>query len=602
MARADTYMLTPEELRLRRRRRRRIGFALIVALALVAAVVFGGRPAAGAIKAWQARRNANRAFAFIREEKWSEAREAALAGFQLRPTEPAAVRAVARLLSRTGQAEALEFWRQLAALTPLTREDRRDEATMALSIGETDRAVADVRELVKDVPGDPAGPADWLLAAQLAAQIGAPAEATSYLERIAASTNATEREQFRAALLTLMLPVPSADDLAAAARQRSVLARIGELAKGKGAAALDALLLLARQSLGATAEHPANLPMSAAEIAYALETHPLAKTQHRLLALDLLAHDDPAQRAAILDRAVTEFRQGDLAAQAALCTWLNGKGEYARALEVFPLEKAVASRDLFLQHVDSLAALGRWKEVQELLKSERYPLDPVVQTMYLARCSAQLGEQAATANYWQRALEAAGTDAAKLVTLAQYAEKNGAAPTAAAAYEAAVAATPRMRPAQQGRLRLAQINRDTAKAHAILAEMLRIWPDDRAVQNDEAYLRLLLLPDGPERATAAAAIAETAERLVQREPSSLPHRVLLALACLRQGQAAGALSAFADVRVQPSAVSPSALAVHAAALAANGHDEDARSEAATVPLGNLLPEERALVEPLLHAE
>jgi hypothetical protein len=45
--------------------------------------------------------------------------------------------------------------------------------------------------------------------------------------------------------------------------------------------------------------------------------------------------------------------------------------------------------------------------------------------------------------------------------------------------------------------------------------------------------------------------------------------------------------------VVPSALSPSALAVHAAVLAANGRRDDARLEIAQAPLDKLLPEEQA---------
>jgi autotransporter-associated beta strand protein len=65
--------------------------------------------------------------------------------------------------------------------------------------------------------------------------------------------------------------------------------------------------------------------------------------------------------------------------------------------------------------------------------------------MYLARCNSQLGEQTASANNWQRALEAAQGDARKLITLAQYAEQNKEAEIAEAAYNGAAAAAPKLR-------------------------------------------------------------------------------------------------------------------------------------------------------------
>ena len=280
---------------------------------------------------------------------------------------------------------------------------------------------------------------------------------------------------------------------------------------------------------------------------------------------------------------------------------MNGKNEFQKTLDTIPLEKALQSRDLFLRYLDALGALGRWNEIKQLLGSERFPLDPVLQAMYLARCSGQLGEKTAAGNNWRRALEATGDDVQKLITLAQYAEKNENAEIAEAAYNGAAATSPKLRVAHDGRLRLAQASRDTKKLHAVLAGMLALWPNDPAIQNDEAYTRLLLLPpaDGEEHVDEINAIEQLAEKLIEREPASLAHRTLLALARLWQGRAAEALQVYAGINVPKRVVTPSALAVHAAILAATNAADGARAEAAQIPVDKLLPEERALIANLL---
>src|SRR5205807_1053493 len=237
-------------------------------------------------------------------------------------------------------------------------------------------------------------------------------------------------------------------------------------------------------------QEPITMPPAA--VAAALEQHPLAQVVQKLLALDLLEHNDPSQRQALIARAIEQWKEAEPAQLASLATWLNGKGEFQKQLDIIPLEKAVKNRDLFLQHLDALGALGRWDEIKRLLEGQSFPLDPVVQLMYLARCNTQLGEKVASENNWQRALETARGDVGKLLTLAEYAEKNGANDVAGAAYATAASAFPKLRVAQQGRLRLTQASGDTKKIHAILAEMLAVWPNDTAIQNDEAYLRLLL--------------------------------------------------------------------------------------------------------------
>jgi hypothetical protein len=95
------------------------------------------------------------------------------------------------------------------------------------------------------------------------------------------------------------------------------------------------------------------------------------------------------------------------------------------------------------------------------------------------------------------------------------------------------------------------------------------------------------------------AIEKLAEQLVQREPASLPHRTLLALARLKQHRPIAALEVYSNIQVTPNALSPSALAVHAAVLNSNGKTEDAHTEAKQIKVENLLPEERMLIQQLL---
>jgi hypothetical protein len=157
--------------------------------------------------------------------------------------------------------------------------------------------------------------------------------------------------------------------------------------------------------------------------------------------------------------------------------------------------------------------------------------------------------------------------------------------------------------------------------------MLKHWPNDSAIQNDEAYQRLLLAgeekadklkaeklkSDAAGGATAVSsgsasdlqspisdlrAVEQLAKQLVQRDPASLPHRTLLALVYLKQNRPATALGVYEKLNVPPNALTPSALAVHAAVLKANGNLDDAVKEAAQVPRSALLPEEQALISDL----
>ena len=637
MVRSDDILLTSEELRLCRRKRR---IWLVVVVLFVLAIVvtfFGARPGSNAIKAWQARRHAQRAFAYISNEQWNDAQKEAIAAYQLRPGEPQALRAVARFLSRVREPEALDFWKQLQNRQSLTREDCRDEVSIALAANDLPVADLALKNLLtrKD---SPAAAADWLLAAQVAEQKSETDEARKFAQKVLDDSRADEPTQFQAALLTLAIATPENVD---ASSTSAAWARLRKLAEGKTKTALVALVVLAQHALshaGETGSVPSSpLVPSPSEknddthhggqaqvvppndLARALENHPLAKTPHKLLALDLQMQADPTQREALISRAIADWKNANADSLVALATWLDEKGEFQRQLDTIPLERALQSRDLFLQHLDALGALDRWSEIKQLLESDHFPLDEVVQRMYVARCNARLGEKTASENNWKRALEAAGGDSGKLMTLAEYAERNGANEIADVSYATATNESPKLRAAWKGRLRLAQASGGTKEIHTVLTGMLAIWPNDSAIQNDEAYTRLLLLFSKSRNDEAPAfdrrgdlrrgrpmtndetlkEIDQFAQKLVEQNPTSLPHRTLLALTRLWQNRAAEALDVYANIQVTTDALTPSALAVHAAVLAANGRIDDAKAEAAQIKVENLLPEEKALIQNLL---
>jgi hypothetical protein len=637
MVPSDDILLTSEELRLWRHKRRTWRMVVLLFVLAIVAMFFGARPASNAIKAWQARRHAQRAFAYISNEQWNDAQKEAIAAYQLRPGEPQALRAVARFLSRVREPEALDFWKQLQTRQPLTREDRRDEVSIALAANDLPVADLALKNLLtrKD---SPAAAADWLLAAQVAEQKIETDEARKFAQKALDDSRADEPTQFQAALLTLAIATPGNAD---ASSTGAAWARLRKLAEGKTKTALVALVVLAQHALsraGGTGFVPSSsLVPSPSEknddthhggqaqvvppndLVRALENHPLAKTPHKLLALDLQMQADPTRREALISRAIADWKNANTDSLVALATWLDEKGEYQRQLDTIPLERALQSHDLFLQHLDALGALDRWSEIKQLLESEHFPLDEVVQRMYVARCNARLGEKTASENNWNRALEAAGGDSGKLMTLAEYAERNGANEIAEVAYVTATNESPKLRAAWKGRLRLAQASGGTKELHAVLTGMLAIWPNDSAIRNDEAYTRLLLLFSKSRNDEAPAfdrrgdlrrgrpmtndetlkEIDQFAQKLVEQNPTSLPHRTLLALTRLWQNRAAEALEVYANIQVAPDALTPSALAVHAAVLAANGRIDDAKTEAAQVRVDNLLPEEKALIQNLL---
>src|SRR5262249_15217020 len=205
---------------------------------------------------------------------------------------------------------------------------------------------------------------------------------------------------------------------------------------------------------------------------------------------------------------------------------------------------SLESAELFVSRLDALGSLGRWSEVKSAIDGKRFPLEPIVEEIYVARALAMMGDTAASENRWKRAREAAGGNVDRLNMIARVAERTGAPAAAEAALREAVALSPDLRPEQEALLKFLNETGDTAKTHAQIRSMLRIWPDDRGLQNDDAYFSAL-------RNESVATAAATAERLYREQPASLPHRTALALARLRLGQNVEALELFRGIIIPP---------------------------------------------------
>jgi hypothetical protein len=667
IAKKDDLDLTPpEEIRLRRIRRF-VFLGAIAACVLGIAIYFAGPSIGGAIKGWQSRRLAREAFALIDQKKWTEADAKARGALMLRPIEPEAWRAAARLLWRTGHgASALEWWKKLDEKHRLTIEDRRDFAGAAITTGELTLAARQVEALLTQRAGP--APIDIVFAGQVAARESDSVLALDYGERALADKRARPYDILAAATLVLSVTSPYSEPYARAWKHIEDVARdpknpgsLGALAvlaneqalppmspisgnaslslespttppatpATQGAAVspgavtsaeaasppLESSLASSPQpadtltlNLAATPPPaPAGRTMSLTEVANALENHPDARPFHKLLAIEVRARQDPILTDQYVADAVERFGNaarlaqiyegsGELADETlvALAAWLNKIGRPAKTLEVLPQARAAQRQDLFLQYLDALAALQRWNEIKDVLTSERFPIPPVLQHMYLAVAQTHLGSATGVTNEWQRALEVANTPE-KLLTLAKYAEQNSANDIADAAYAAAIKIAPRNREIYAGRLRVALGAGRTAQAQSIAAEIAQLWPDDTNARNQDTYLRLLLGASGD--------VAEEAERearvLVAKEPRNWLARATLGLACLRLGRNKEALAAISEPRVT-GVEPPGPLAVRAAIMAANGYEEGARNDARILGAKPLLPEERALIAPLLQ--
>lgn len=572
-----------------------------LAALVIGAVGIAAPQTSRGVKGWQARRLVNQAVALIEQQNWPEAAKKIQRSFQLRSTEPEVWRVTARLLSRTGHEEAaIDWWRRVAQSSNLSLDDRRDYTGAALSTKE----LAEASEQLEILLSQKSGPTskDLLLAEQLATLRGHSSSALSYAERILSDEATDPLTAFGATTLVLANTTPESKSYTTACQ------RMAEIARDEtNPACLQALVFLANapapaSSADISVPHPVAAPpeiftnaIPAGEIADRLETHPDSRPYHRMLAFELRARIRPSLEDVLIEKAVTLYGQGDDDALIALSAWLHERHRFESILQVLPPDRAARRSELLVERIDALGALDRFAELKEMLLTEQPALDQSFQHMYLAMACSKLGETVFSANEWHRALEAAD-NTQKLLSLADYAGKSGAPEIADAAYARTVAKQPGLRGAYTARLRLLENSGQTAEAHGLLVQMVQMWPEDTAARIHETYLRLLI---GASSAEAKAA-EEEAKAFSDRNPRNIGARMTLALARLKQGRHGAALAAVSEKGGDTANRNP--LAVRAAALAANGWTDEARLEAQKLVTVDLLPEERALIAPLLAAK
>lgn len=571
-----------------RRRRRRRWLGVFGGLALVAGGAVGARPAIHLVKEWQARRLARDAVRLTEEGNFDAARTKVQDALTIWQLEPEAIHATAFFLTRGGAyRQALPYWQQLETVRPLTPADLREYATTEINLGNADAAEALLRRVWP--PGSPGTRQDWTLGMQIALRRGHAIEAVGLAKRLMDAADTPPREKLSAA--TVLLATGGSDPADRTLAWKTVAAIALE---GGTPESLSALILLAQQRANASANQPADdVVPSLSELIASIDSHPLAKAQHHLLVADLRMAQEPAKRGEFIQAAIERFGpskdEGELAALAA---WLYGKREFDKVLAVLPLARAVTDHALYLQYLDTLAALDRWKEIRELIQAQKFPLDAMSSQLFLARCAAKLGESEVRDARWQAAVDAAGTDPAKLVAVGQYAVKNGVATIAATAFRTAIRAAPDGRAAYEELVRVLESTGDTGELRATVAAMATHWPLDPAIRNDNAYLDALSNENVP-------AARSTARELIRIEPGSMAHRITLALAELRSHDALAALDAFRGLDFGPtSTLHPRQGAVYAAVLWETSYNHEAREVLKTVPVDRLLPEERELIRPI----
>ncbi len=572
---------------------------VVLLIVVGTAIYFAGPRTWTKVKSYRARQLAAQALVLIDHEDWPGATKKITSAFQLDRLQPEVWRAYARFLSRNGHgASALEWWAKLEKIRALPLEDLRDYLASAISANEIGVAEQQVARIWAG-PEHPA-PIDHLLAGQLAVLRGNLPEAMSEASAVMQDSSATRHDLLSADLLVL---AASSRDSAPYVKACAQLVEVARGAPDENS--LEALVVLAKQASarppGADGNKSLSIPlpdlsaenMPATEIAERLEQHPRARAYHKMLALEMRARAAPDTEPALIQKALASYGNEDDRTVATLGAWLYARGHFDAVLNLLPIERASRTKELLVERIDALAGLKRFDELKEMLLTEYPVLPQALQHMYLAVVYADLGQTTPSNDEWQRALDTAD-NVDRLLTLADFAQKNKHPEIVEEALGRATVKQPNLRSAYIRRLRVLEVIGPTEKAHQVAEQIVALWPEDAETRLHEIYLRLLLGSD--------AALAENeVGQLLRKVPANGVARSTIALARLKAGHPASALQVIggADINVLPTNVS---WPVYTAALAANGWKDRARDQAKRLATTTLLPEERALIAPLLTGD
>ena len=545
----------------------------LIGLLLVTAAFLSARPAYRKFKRWRSGQLAGEAARRLEKNETATAREKAQAALLLWPNNPAALRAMAQALNRETNAAALQFWAQLVQTGAADLKDRQTFIAQGLRAGAAESAGRELQKLLHESPEDAV---NLWLASQFFALINNRTQAVEYAA-FAALRDPTNR-QYKLFLSSLQFDAPEAAQRSAA--RSNVWAR----AQSDDPLGLEALVFLAqRRDL---------TPDEKREAARRLEQHPAHDISHELLAITLRLTLEPGRRAAILAEAVEKYRSAAPEIRVRFAVWLNQNGAAESTLVALPLADALKRKDLFLPYVDAMAALGKWVELRNIFETQQSPMETAYLEAFRARCDLALKNDSLAALHWRAALRAAERNPEQLYWLALYAEKSGDRDTAKKSLRSLIGCTANPLLAFRELGRITEQTGTTEELRDLLVEMAARWPRDAALQNDAAYLNLLL---GAELASSW----QTAQKLVEQSPENLPFRTTLALALLRQRDVAAALKVYGQFPYQWADALPRQRAVYAAVLAANGQAAAARKILAGLTVASLRKEEAALVAALL---
>jgi hypothetical protein len=527
------------------------------------------KPATRFFKKLDARKRVAEGEAYLAQHRFSEAAQCASAALQMAPSNRRALRMAVEAFGQESRPEAVQYWMRLAQNPAAVVDDHRSLLQWAIRWRQRELAASQWSVIEKERPF-PDG--DLMLGAGYYDLAGDPENAVRFARA------ALERSPSNVEMKLLLGRVLLASG---GERDRQIGKRLlMEQVHRSDEPGIESLRILAANS--------ALAPFEADDCRRLLREHPLRGVSDVLADAGLAAQVTPYKRDTILLAGARQFIEATGHTLEA-AEWLAAANAHEIIPDIISDEKALGSRELFLELADGLGARADWKALDDLLSRTPLPISAVEAAMYQARTAQELKQPRIAALRWDEALHAARNNGSQLIQVAAYARRFGANAIAEQAARKVIEGGGAA--ARLGYEELLQgCKQDLPRACVVLREMAQAFPSDPAVLNDLTYAKLLL-KEADQNAVAVA------EGLVAKAPALLAYRATLALAYLRAGspdKARRAMEPEGPANSSWREFHPYELAIYAAACGASGDADQAVEAARTIDRTALKKEETEL--------
>ena len=526
------------------------------------------------IRMWRASRLVADGTAALATNNLSAVSRTVRAAVELAPTDPRVQRLAAYYCARTSQPEGFSYFELLLKSGTATVVDRQEFARFAQGLERLDLSGDLIKELIAE---DPQNRTNQLLVLDQFARLGD-------WDRVAQGAAALAQAFPKDAEIQLTLARAYLGTRDPANGKRAIELLRG-LIREEGPMRLASLRTFA--SLQGPAE--AELRKAAVD----LERHPQARVSDQLLSAEVRERLDPAQRSTIAKSVVDALgSKTDDSELIQLVEWLRARKLYTQALGLVPTDRARSSAGLVLARGELLADLRRWDELSTFLKTPRLPLHRVGMACLQAVLAFGSGKADEAAFLLRDAAKAATGNPVFLQQVAVFAQQMGQPALASEIWDGLLRNPATTIPAAAVLLRQARSSEDLEVERKVYKQLIGPLGQQPSVRFQHAYLSALF----NEQLTDAES---TLAGLLAQEMTSLPLRAALALAKLRLGKPAEALTLCETGDVDWSSQEPRWRAIYAATLHANGQGAAARRIASRIPVDRLKLPERVLIETIL---